>query len=172
MMHTLSCMFLCFQWWLSDGLGLGNKTSTCCATRDSRDPWSKSWLLRSKKQTNKTKQKTTTRPCQGKKLRLIMVPMGHERRSPDNLAIAFPVKNHTSGRHLWRLFCWTKRVITCHKFVFPTEFIFCNDPKSNSKIPLTFCQGNQRSANFQISSLLAGLLMLATGKPTFRKQRG
>ena len=26
--------------------------------------------------------------------------------------------------------------------VFVTELIFCNDPKSNAKLPLAFCQGN------------------------------
>ena len=31
-----------------------------------------------------------------------------------------------------------------------TEHIFCNDQKYDAKIPLAFCQGNQRDANFLV----------------------
>ena len=38
-----------------------------------------------------------------------------------------------------------------HTLKFATELIFCNDLKSNAKIPLTFSGGNQGNVNILVS---------------------
>lgn len=37
-----------------------------------------------------------------------------------------------------------------HKLLLAAELIFCSNPKSNVKIPLAFCRGNQGDANFRV----------------------
>ena len=59
-------------------------------------------------------------------------------------------KNHISAAHYLLIILLNK---TCryHTRVFTTELIFCNHLKSNAKIPLTFCEGNQGDANFLVT---------------------